>query len=114
MCGQTVLQAGTQALEQPYVSGSGQDPGRLRVMSLDGVAHQASPAGIPGGEHCPRTAINVNHKPQVVTLKLGSWVLCKFHTHCWQTGLALLEHALFSTLVMPRAHRSLCSCTISS
>ncbi|KAL0055191.1 hypothetical protein WJX82_008551 [Trebouxia sp. C0006] len=41
-------EAGTQASEQPHVSGSGRDLGMLRVMSLDGVAHQASPAGIPG------------------------------------------------------------------
>ena len=113
MCGHTVLQAGTQASEQPHVSGSGWDLGMLRVMSLDGVAHQASPAGIPGGEHCTCTAITIN-KPIVMTLKVGSWVLRKTHKHSRQTGLALLQHAVYTTLVMPRAHRSMCSCTISS
>jgi hypothetical protein len=114
MCACTVLQAGTQALEQPHVSGSGQDLGMLRVMSLDGLAHQASPAGNPGGEQCSRTAITVKHKPHVITLKPGSWVLCKSHEHCRHTGLALLEHAVYSTLVTLRAHISLCSRIISS
>ena len=58
MCRQAVLQASTQALEQPHVSRNGQGLGMLRVMSPDG-AQRASPAGTPGGEHCTRTAIIV-------------------------------------------------------
>ncbi len=68
MCGHTVLQAGTQALEEPHVSRSGL--GRSIVMSVDGVAQQPGPAGTPGGEHCTRTATTVKHKPQVMTVKL--------------------------------------------
>ena len=77
MCGQTVLQAAVQALEQPPVSRSGQDLSMLRAMSLDGVPLQASPSGTPGGEYCTRTVIFVNHKPQVVTLKVGLRIVCR-------------------------------------
>ncbi|KAL0018833.1 hypothetical protein WJX77_008429 [Trebouxia sp. C0004] len=41
-------EAGTQVLEEAHVSRSGQDLGRLRVLSLDGVAQQPGPAGTPG------------------------------------------------------------------
>jgi len=49
-----------------------------------------------------------------MTLKLGSRILCKFHKHCNQTSLVWLEHAVYSTLVLLRAHRSLCLCIQSA
>jgi len=57
------MQADMQVVEECHVSKSGQDQGRLRVMSLHGVAQHPSPAGTPRGQHCTQTAITLKHRP---------------------------------------------------